>query len=93
MTTKDKGAGEAKPAPQASEPARPDRSVRVTFESPTVTCVIEISGTDKSLTLADSSGGKRIVTGERGRVIAQMVADLALTCALESSRLQGRRPA
>ena len=63
-----------------------DRGVRVTFESKSVTCVIEISGTDKSLTLADSSGGKRLVTGPRAREIGQKVMDLAMLCALESTR-------
>jgi hypothetical protein len=62
-----------------------DKDVRVTFESPSVTCVIEISGTDKSLTLADSSGGRHVVTGARGKAIADKVLDLAMMCALEST--------
>jgi hypothetical protein len=63
-----------------------DRSVRVTLESQSATCVIEISGTDKSLTLTDSAGGKRLVTGAVGKVIADKVLDLALTCATESMK-------
>lgn len=60
------------------------KDVRITLESKSVTCVIEISGTEKLITLTDSAGGKRVVTGTRGKAIASKVMDLALACAMES---------
>jgi|SRR5271166_823212 len=67
------------------EPIQLDKGVRVTFESKSVTCVIEISGTEKVLTLTDSAGGKHVVTGARGKAIASKVTDLALACAMEAT--------
>jgi len=60
------------------------KNVRVTFESPNVTCVIEISGTEKSLTITGRNGIKQTLTGARGKAVADKVMELALMCALES---------
>jgi len=62
-----------------------NKNIRVTFESPSVTCVIEISGTEKALTLTDSTGGKHTVVGERATAIADKVMELVLACAWEST--------
>jgi len=62
-----------------------NKNIRVTFESPNVTCIIEISGTEKTLVLTDSAGGKHTVVGERATSIANKVMELVLACAWEST--------